>query len=304
MDFHGEFCPYCSTELLENDDIVVCPECGTPYHRDCYLAADRCIHEAEHGSFEWKPAGDSRPDEEQVHCPACKAINPKEADFCARCGSRLSGPAPVQRGPFGIMPTAVTPPDQDDEDFEKSFDRELYGIPLADWKTYVGHNYHYYLFHLNRQQQTGSKLAATVSAAIIPAVYFMYRKIWWAAGISLVANILFNIPGAVITANEIGMGLWSPFGLDLAAWETLHTISSMLSFAYAMLCGGFAVYLFRKNAVKKINQLHDKYPDPFEYRNQLERQGGPSRVALYVVAGLYMLSIFFIIMSGGIGMLI
>ena len=30
MDFLGKKCPVCSKNFHEDDDIVVCPECGTP----------------------------------------------------------------------------------------------------------------------------------------------------------------------------------------------------------------------------------------------------------------------------------
>lgn len=36
MDYRGQHCPICGKEFCDGDDIVVCPECGTPYHRECY----------------------------------------------------------------------------------------------------------------------------------------------------------------------------------------------------------------------------------------------------------------------------
>ena len=34
----------CGKPLTLQDDIVVCPDCGAPYHRDCYEKLGRCIH--------------------------------------------------------------------------------------------------------------------------------------------------------------------------------------------------------------------------------------------------------------------
>ena len=56
MDYRGQHCPICGKEFCDGDDIVVCPECGTPYHRECYKTAGHCVNEERHGeSFEWKP---------------------------------------------------------------------------------------------------------------------------------------------------------------------------------------------------------------------------------------------------------
>ena len=32
-NYLGSKCIMCGQEFKENDDIVVCPDCGTPYHR-------------------------------------------------------------------------------------------------------------------------------------------------------------------------------------------------------------------------------------------------------------------------------
>ena len=56
MDYRGQHCPICGKEFCDGDDIVVCPECGTPYHRECYKTAGHCVNEERHGeNFEWKP---------------------------------------------------------------------------------------------------------------------------------------------------------------------------------------------------------------------------------------------------------
>ena len=34
--FTNEKCPVCNNTFKEDDDIAVCPECGTPHHRECY----------------------------------------------------------------------------------------------------------------------------------------------------------------------------------------------------------------------------------------------------------------------------
>ncbi|MBS6236502.1 MAG: hypothetical protein KH615_11425, partial [Clostridiales bacterium] len=39
MDYTGLKCPVCGKPFGTDDDIVVCPEYGAPYHRACYQQA-------------------------------------------------------------------------------------------------------------------------------------------------------------------------------------------------------------------------------------------------------------------------
>ena len=49
MFYDNKVCDGCSEVMLEGDDIVVCPECGTPHHRDCYKEHSACANEEKHG---------------------------------------------------------------------------------------------------------------------------------------------------------------------------------------------------------------------------------------------------------------
>ena len=62
--FKNEKCAACGMKFFDDEDIVVCPECGAPYHRECWNRVGTCIHSAEHGSYEWK--GDSAELREQT----------------------------------------------------------------------------------------------------------------------------------------------------------------------------------------------------------------------------------------------
>ena len=34
--FKNEKCAACGMKFFDDEDIVVCPECGAPYHRECW----------------------------------------------------------------------------------------------------------------------------------------------------------------------------------------------------------------------------------------------------------------------------
>lgn len=46
--FENELCPVCGKEFEDDDDIVVCPECGTPHHRACYSLTGHCVNKPLH----------------------------------------------------------------------------------------------------------------------------------------------------------------------------------------------------------------------------------------------------------------
>lgn len=49
MDYKKYVCPVCNNKFNEDDDIVVCPDCGTPHHRACYLNNGKCFNDEKHG---------------------------------------------------------------------------------------------------------------------------------------------------------------------------------------------------------------------------------------------------------------
>lgn len=50
MKTEGQSCARCHAYLFEEDDIVYCPVCGAPHHRDCYAACGHCALEELHGT--------------------------------------------------------------------------------------------------------------------------------------------------------------------------------------------------------------------------------------------------------------
>lgn len=96
MDYTGSLCPGCGTAFTDGDDIVVCPECGTPQHRACYEKENRCVNSDRHTEgYVWqgpavKETAVKTVKSETVVCPSCGAKNPKGSDICGNCGMKFT----------------------------------------------------------------------------------------------------------------------------------------------------------------------------------------------------------------------
>ena len=122
MKYKGEKCAACGKVFTVDDDVVVCPECGSPHHRECYKAANKCANSDFHAEKKkWRPSVHVVPekasDAEIKICPACRFPNFSNAETCARCGKKLSGESAAEEDTFqqgtdtayGVLSSASTP---------------------------------------------------------------------------------------------------------------------------------------------------------------------------------------------------
>ena len=66
--YENQPCPVCQENFVASDDIVVCPVCGTPHHRDCYKKNGECGNFEKHNDgFRWAPENTEEPTNEPVN---------------------------------------------------------------------------------------------------------------------------------------------------------------------------------------------------------------------------------------------
>ena len=94
MNYENQICPVCGKPLAKGEDIVVCPVCATPQHRECWMKNGRCANEDLHASgYVWQRSEGnfgqtSAPEEsnDSKICPSCGSENPPDALHCGNCG--------------------------------------------------------------------------------------------------------------------------------------------------------------------------------------------------------------------------
>ncbi|MBQ8056912.1 MAG: DUF2628 domain-containing protein [Ruminococcus sp.] len=93
MDYIGNKCPVCDKYFHIGDDIVVCPECGTPHHRECYQNNGGCANADRHkDGFDYQEdikQSINHNESKGIECKKCGTKNSEDAFFCTKCGNSL-----------------------------------------------------------------------------------------------------------------------------------------------------------------------------------------------------------------------
>ena len=169
--YKGVHCPHCGKEFKETDQILICPDCGAPYHKACIQELGQCQFQELHAKGEsWQPPKTAAEEAEERcdgmasrRCSRCGTLNSPDKLFCEVCGTPLNredkeenpdqpggfqqfGNGSQQAGPgFYQMPyNPYTTPFGG-----LGADEEIEEIPVKDLALYVKENTHYFLPKFN-----------------------------------------------------------------------------------------------------------------------------------------------------------
>ena len=301
MDWKGHKCVSCHKMFEQGDDIVVCPECGAPYHRACYTAEGRCVFSAKHGGeFEYIPP-EAKPDVNAGGpvCPVCRTQNPPDALFCERCGQpirpgmeppdvpehRPHYASPEQNGTDAFRNGQYAP---DTVMTQLHLAKEYDGIATQDWMTYFGNSAPYYLYQLQRMNESGRKTSFCWSALLVPEYYFFYRKMWGWGMLAFAVSLIVSVPMILVLASMMGAP-WAA-GISVSALNFFTGACGLLNWGTRIAACLFAFYLFRQNAAKKMRAMREAAADEDGYHAVLGRKGGPSVTVTVLVAVLTVLA--------------
>lgn len=93
MNYENHSCPYCGKPLRAEDDVVVCPVCATPQHRECWMENGHCANDGLHAEgYVWNGREKTQHTEKasgSAVCHICGSENPEDALHCGNCGALL-----------------------------------------------------------------------------------------------------------------------------------------------------------------------------------------------------------------------
>ena len=207
--YEDKKCPYCGKFFHKDDDIVVCPECGVPHHRACWMEHNICANAENHGLEEQVPeedfvaefqqeatGGEAEDPEEKGVCKRCGAKLINGASHCLYCGQEVGKPVYVVgrakdnsgKDPLGGVPADATIADK----------------PILDVAETIRSKTDVFLPIFYKLDNRKNKLSWNWCAFLFGYFYFFFRKMYKFGVILIIASIL--------TVNLADIAFGSPIG--------------------------------------------------------------------------------------------
>ncbi len=287
VDFTHDQCPMCNGDFLPDDDIVVCPICGTPYHRDCYNDTGHCKFESEHlGNYVWK----SKYKEETTNiksCPNCGCNNDSNALFCDKCGFSFSKENYI-KDEENLMSS-----------FEKMFDpfagidpdEKIYDITIREFADYIKLNSNYYICEFKKIQNNKSS-RFNIGAFLFTGFWMLYRKQYTLGTIVFVVMSFIDIISRLCLLNiNASDELYGNIFSNLSSSQRLILIAVVfIEFAIRIFLGFKANRIYMKHCISKIKSIKSNPDITQDISQKIKNSGG---VSFIMVSILMMITVIY-----------
>ena len=321
--YSGASCPVCHKKFTEDDDIVVCPDCGAPHHRACYMQNGRCALADSHGSGKaWQPPEqpEQRNTVEDIHCPNCGTNNPRANERCSVCGAPLgvyetetengrheqnasAQPGGNQYGwqdgqPWrnasadrgGIPPI---PPNPFTTPYGGLDPDEMIGdISARDYVLFTGSNSYYFLPKFKDFSEKKRTFVQNWAAFFFTYFYYLYRKMYGLGLLILAAFLVLSAPAAIINMSTlqdtmIQLGLITAPMFNIAVTQQLvimANVFSALAFGLRVFLGLYTNKLYYSHARNRILAVREQPSSSEEdYCFALARAGRTNRKLILII---------------------
>ena len=169
MKYENETCPVCGEKFTADSDVVVCPDCGTPHHRECYLKTNHCCNEDRHNTgFIWRPT-------------ATPTVVPEKPESKEEIPNVLPPAFSRDKMPENGIASEIT---IDKEGNQKLVYREIRGNErigdktVADYAAVIQKNVRKFIPKFMMMDKTGGKVSWNWAAFFFGPFWLAYRKMW------------------------------------------------------------------------------------------------------------------------------
>lgn len=204
--YTGNLCPVCNENFNPEDDIVVCPLCGTPHHRQCYKQNGECANNEKHSEgYRWESVKITPPpsnESAENSIPPFTPYTPQGETNNSRTAASTVFWA-NQQNPFDAYPKELAD-----------------GVSTEETAEFIQMNAFKYLqnFFL---QKTGKK-AFNWAAFFFAPYWFFYRKLYKLGAIFMTALLLVSVVFSFIPSVQ-------QFNNDIYEWQAKYSDTSSLS---------------------------------------------------------------------------
>lgn len=333
-EYLDKCCGECGRRLSEDDDIAVCPECGTPIHRACWTG--KCPNEDKHAEgYDWK--SENRADEARgkKRCSICGEEIGEDIIYCRDCGVPMhktcysrTGRCPNNHGErgeysqggdfLGDNPNVISfssfeefidgmekKPIRDNETGEEL---TCYGVRQKELINFLGKR-HFSTPRLVtlflRMANSGKRISFNFFAGILLPYYQFYQKVTGPAFILLLVNFILSLPYTIYQLRYFEnymSGSTEP--ILTAQFDSILSAFSVISFIIEVAVMLFWDYFYMKWSVNKILNMRDEYAghSEEEYFEALQKAGNPKMKSLLlgIGAGFILSSIVYYLFTIGL----
>ena len=162
----GIKCPVCNNEFQDGDDVVYCPDCGTPHHRECYKMAGHCVNAGLHKTgFVFDDSGAVKKEKPPVQNNTMPEgiFTPKKQESTDNEGENAAQQLPAFRMP----------------DFYKKYEGEKFdGVDAKFYAAAVTNNTNRFMGLFKKFDSKKSKLGWNWGALFFGPYYLLFRKMY------------------------------------------------------------------------------------------------------------------------------
>ena len=283
LNTDGVSCVRCHAYLFPEDDIVYCPVCGAPHHRECYNQLGHCALEEFHGTDRQYDKVKAREEEQAaaempntgenaeglITCQMCHEKYDFALNACPKCGAPNIAKAGGSFVNFDFL--GGVPADYDIGD----------GITADEAKRFVAANTPRYIPKfavLNAK----NKLSWNWLAFLFPCGWMLSRKMYKngiIAGLLTVISSLFYLPFMNAINNlgttpgetqaQIMQSIYEHLPKMGAAVIAALLAGFVLNIAVRILLALFGDYLYKQYAISSIKTIRAESEDmDYDYRKK------------------------------------
>ncbi len=272
-------CVRCRSYLFNEDDVVYCPVCGAPHHRDCYNALGHCALEELHGT-------------ENEYCRKTVEVKEEKAE---------EKPEKIEFNPMhGFTEFDFLGGVPADYDLGE-------GVKAEEAKRFVLTNTHRYIPKfavLNRN----NKFSWNWMAFLFPAGWMFSRKMYKGGIITAMLTIMANCLSYPMSEGiySLGFNQNTFFADSISSMSDLISQVGLAAIILALLGGIFDLgirivsallgdYIYKKHCIRTIKNIKANSEDvAVDYR----KKGGMSMIffflgAIFVQYGYGIITLFF-----------
>lgn len=289
-------CPVCKGYLFEDDDIVYCPVCGAPHHRDCYETLGHCGCENEHGK-----ESVSNEHNQQKRCMYCNKNITDDTNFCPYCGKiqlpegekvnaedypqvkftsfSIGGAGMPKIDPYGGL------------NKEASID----GVKVKDLAKFIAFVPNKLLPKWKLFQEGKKKFSWNWMAFLSPYTHTLFRKMGFStlmyALLELTSFVLFapfyySLAYMDMPLNSTALQVAEKFSSDPLKYTSIDAIilavlGAIVFIGYRVFAGLFNELLYKKHAISTIKKIRADLDSDEEYA--FYRKGGVRPILSMIV---------------------